>query len=1063
MSRALRISLLVLSAFSARAANFGRVVPLVGGATDIVLDESRGRIYLVSSLQAAVQIYSIQRQAFLAPVATDTTPLSAAMSRDGRFLYVTCYDAARLDIIDLNALSVTGQVGLPSKPEGVAVGADGRVLISTTGSGTAGASNVLLLYDPSPNAVQTLSSISVAPAPPNPPTLPPPAGRPFLANHSQLVATRDGSFIVGVNVPGTGSPTVFVYQAASGVVLHSRIVAGSSNVLAISDDGSTFLCGPNLFDTASLQVLAQANMANAPFPVNPATNFNLASNQGGGVFSPDGQTLYMAFDVAPVQSATASVGQLMMADPANLLIRMGFQMPENLSGKMVIGSDGANVYALSDSGFLALPVGTIAQSPLAVPSSNANLLTNDQCGVTASTSTATLTINNAGRGRLTATMQLLQYAGQNNQASPATAPAVKPVQSSTGAQFIFGFNPAAARGPGSIAPPHDFLVQSPEAINIPNRVRVFQNNRDADARGAIVPLESGGAAGEVFPDMVYDPGRQRLYIANSGLNRIEVFDIGRQSFLAPIKAGQLPISMALTPDGNTLYVANSGGESITIIDPDQMQAVGRINFPPIPFNSNLALIKPSVIAAGLNGPLILMNNGSLWSVVGSTAVPRGVSRLLGQTTAGLPVAIPLPSTMTSTPGGEYILMATATGVAYLYDATADDWVAGRQIFTAASQTGYLGPVAAGPKGQYYVVDGILLNQALVATGAAAPATRLVSAVTAMGNSRFAIFSPPASTGANATPAAAPTAQILDSTTGITTASANALEGPITQVAATGRATISGRTMAVDSSGTTAYIITTSGLSIVPLAPVSASDRPQPTARAAVNFATYQLPVAANGILSIFGQNLASNDSASSSPLPTLLGGVCVTLNNIALPLFATSPTQINAQIPPNMTAGTYPLVVRSIARQAASASQQLAVSKYGPGVITDGTGQIALFHADGTYVNKDNPANRDEPLTMYAVGLGPTTGGKVTTGVPSPSDPPALTGAVEVFFGNPLWKQAGIIVDWSGLAPGMVGVYQLNLRVPGFHISGDSLPIMLRVGSVSSPTAGPVVPAVAVN
>jgi uncharacterized protein (TIGR03437 family) len=176
-----------------------------------------------------------------------------------------------------------------------------------------------------------------------------------------------------------------------------------------------------------------------------------------------------------------------------------------------------------------------------------------------------------------------------------------------------------------------------------------------------------------------------------------------------------------------------------------------------------------------------------------------------------------------------------------------------------------------------------------------------------------------------------------------------------------------------------------------------------------------------------------------------------------------SPTQINAQIPPDLAAGTYPLIVRSISNHLAAVSQQLTVSKYAPAVLVPSPGQVALVHADGKFVNTGNPATRDEPLTMYAVGLGPTTGGAVTAGAPSPSSPLAVTGTVEVFFGNPSYKQAGIIVDWSGLAPGFIGLYQLNLRVPGFHINGDALPIMIRVGNVNSPTTGPVVPTVAVN
>ena len=1048
---------LVLPVFSA---TFGRVVPVVGGASDVVLDEGRGRLYLISSLQNQVQIYSIQRQSFLSSIPTDQTPLSAALSRDGKFLYVTCYDSAKLDVIDLDTMVLATQVSLPARPEGVAVGSDGKVLLSTTGSGTNGAANVLLLYDSSPNAAALLTNISVTPPAATPPTLPPPSGRPFLATHSQLVATRDGSIIVGVNMPATGAPTVFVYEAASNTVLRSRIVAGSSTVLSISDDGTRFLCGPDLFDTATLQVLAIENTANSPYPIvfTANTNFNTQSAQGGGVFSPDGQTLYAAFDISPIQNPPASpnVSQLMLNDPDNLLILMGIQLPENLAGKMVISSDGGNIYALSDSGFTILPVSTISRSPLAVPSTTVALLTKDQCGVTSQTSSAGVNINNAGSGRITATAQLLQITGQTNP-SPANAPVVRPANAGT--QLTFAFNAAAARGLGTLSPPHDFVLQSPEAINIPNRIRVFENSRDAEAPGSVIPIPVGGAA-EPFPDIVFDQIRQRIYIANTGLNRIEVYDIQQKLFLGPVKVGSLPTSLALTPDGNTLYVANSGGETISIVDPDRLQTVGRINLPPIPFNSNVALMTPRLIAAGLSGPLILMSNGSLWSVAGNTAVPRGVSKLLGQTNTGLPLPIPIPSSMVATPAGEYILLATGTGIAYLYDATIDDWVASRQVATT-TQAGYIGPVAAGPKGQYYVVNGTALNSALVPAGN--PNTRLVSAVAPMSNTTYVAFSPPAVTAVNSLPTTAPTVQIMNAATGASSLQVNALEGPITQVTGAGRANISGRTMAIDAANATAYVITTSGLSIIPLTPTAASDRPVPNQRGAVNLASYQLQVAPNGLLSIFGQNLASSEVAGTMPLPLVLGGACVTLNNIGLPLFMTSPSQINAQIPPDLAAGTYPLIVRSIARHAASSSQQLTVSKYAPAVLVDPSGQVALVHADGRYVNKDNPASRDEPLTMYALGLGQTTGGTVTAGAPSPSSPLAVTGTVDVFFGDPNYKQAAVIVDWSGLAPGFVGLYQLNLRIPGFHMKGDALPITVRVGSVNSPTTGPVVPYVSVN
>jgi uncharacterized protein (TIGR03437 family) len=1042
-------------------ATLGRSIALAGGATDLALDERRGRVYLPSGVLNQIQIYNIQRQGFETAIPTDATPLGVAISRDGKFLYAACFDGSLLDVIDLDSLLLVNRIGLPARPQGVAVAADGSVLITTTGSGAGGLTNSLLLYDPNPNAAVVLLAIPVTPLAPAVPVFPPPSGRAFLSKRSQLAASRSGAFIAGVNVPAAGVPAVFVYEAASRTVLRSRAIAGASTTLAISDDGARVSSGAILLDGATLQVLAQHNPANVNYPIDPRSALNVQTAQGGAAFSPDGQTLYSAFNIAPVQTppAAAGISQMMLNDPDNLLVRMGIQLPDNLAGRAVLSADGANLYALSDSGLAIIPVGSISRSPLAVPQSSVVLLTRDACGV--NNSSFTLNVTNPGSGRSTVSSQLVQFAGLAGQSNPATAPAVRPVPSATSTQLVFTYSgSAAARGTGTIVPAHDFAVQSPEAINIPDRVRVFENSRDSDSRGVVIPIATGSIANPL-PDLVYDQQRQRVYIANSGMNRVEVYDIRQQRLLAPIKVGQLPVSLALTPDGLTLYVANSGSEVLSIVDPDRMLTVGRVNFPPVPFNSNVAPISPAAIAWGSAGLQVLTSTGALWRVVGDTATLRPVSRVL-QTPQGAALAIP-GSTMASAPGGEYILVLAPSGVGYLYDASVDDFVASRQIFTPATQTGYFGPVAVGPRGQYFVVNGAVLNQALAPTGARVPAG-LISAVAQVSNTSYAIFSPPPAAAGTAVQTASPTVQILDATTGIPQRQVNALEGPLTTVAAAARAAVSGRTMAVDAAGAFAYAVTASGLSVVPLTPVSPADRPAPNQRGAVNLASYQTAVATNGLLSIFGQNLGDNAVASATPLPVILGGTCVTLNNVALPLFMVSPQQINAQIPPEIAAGNFPLVVRSVAKQAASVSQQLAVSRVAPAVLVDTiTGQVALFHDDGEAVTRDYPAHRDRPITLYAVGLGPVTGGRITGGQPSPASPLAEVAGVRVFFGDPGYKQSEVIVDWAGLTPGYIGLYQINLRVPGFHEKGEALPVTIRVGSVDSPTSGPVVPYVAVE
>jgi len=1102
------------------AATFGTVLPVTGTPTDLVLDEARERLYVVNSTQDRIEVYATRQRRFLNPIPTGAMPLAAALARNGRFLYVACYDAASLDVIDLETLGLWRRMSLPASPEGIAVGADERVLITTLGSGSNHSENRMLLYDPSAVEAESLRAVATTlPAPTTPASTPTP-GRAYNLSRSHLVATPDGRLIIGLNNPSTTTRQVFVFEVASGSVLRSRSISNLSSVLAVSPDGSRFMAGLSLFDTETLAILAQQNAANSMHPFEGNVNFNTQQNQGGSVFSPDGAWLYTAFNIAPVGSTQTNSSQLMLNDPENLLIHTALQLPENLTGKMVIASDGGAVYALSQSGLMLLPVAAVYDSPIALPETAAVLLTNDQCGVTAATRTARVTVRNGGKGRMTAMAQVIQggvtftfpLGGQTGEpvvgpgagapggafpiilpggdttlippgtapvdrgqaaAAAATsqqaaivrnAPLVTARQTGTEAALEFTFNSNAASSIGTQTPT-DFLIQSPEAINVPWRIRVYQNNRNAEAAGTVIPVPVSVSTAEGLVDMVQDTVRQRLYIANSGLNRVEVFDTRTTQFLAPIKVGQLPRSLAPAPDGNTLYVANSGGESISIVNLDKGVVTGRVRFPPVPYNASFAVTTPSAIAAGLNGLQIVMSNGALWKVANNEALPRPTSKVIGSST------LQSPRTLVATPGGEYILLLAGNGVAYLYDAAADEYVLSQQVVATPIQ-GYYGAVAAGPQGQYFVVNGIILNRSLTPVSSSATATpggattttRPIAAVAAVGADAVARFVQPARTSTTAAVTEAPTVELVNVSTGMPRASVAALEGPLATQVGNQRVNVNARTMAVDSAGSTAYLLTTSGLSIVSLTTATQQSRPQVNQNGVVNGASFLPNLAPGSVVSIFGQNLASEAVAEATPLPKVLGGTCVTLDNQPIPLVMTSAGQLNLQVPPEVAAGRHSLVVRSIARNTASFAQSITLSKYAPAVyLNTATGEAALFRLNGSPVTKSAPAKRDESLILYATGLGVTQGGKVTAGNPAPADPLAVTEKVQVFFGDPRYRQAEVIVDWSGLTPGFVGLYQINLRVPGEHMKGAALPVTLRIGGVNSPPTGPVVPVVAVE
>jgi uncharacterized protein (TIGR03437 family) len=1089
----MRSFLLALAVFvsPAAAATFGTVVAPAGGAaySDIAIDESRGRLYLVASAVNRVDVYNYKTKTFLTPISLNSIqPVAAALSPDSKYLYVTAYTSAELDVVDLTSNIVTSRVALPSNPEGVAVGGDGRVLITAIGA----AANTLLLYDaPSVLAgggvTNALTAVPVAPPAASSPVIPAPPGRVYNSYRSRLETSRSGKYIIGVNSTATNR-VVFVYETSSGTVLRSRTVTNLSTTLAVGPDGGKFMAGPVLFDASTLQVMAQENAANAPFafPAGTAGNFNTQANQGGSVFSPDGTVLYGAFNIAPVGAARPSITQLLVNDPDNLLITLGLEMPENLAGKMAIDAAGSTIYALSDSGFTILPIGTIAQSPLVSPSAQSVLLVNDPCGVLKST-TASDAMNNAGKGRFT--VSVATYTPPTASAAP-TPPGFPPVPSATttivtpapqaqanngGASPVvnFTYNSGAPANPGTIGP-SDFTVSSTEAINIPGNIHVYQNYRDSVASGTVVPVAINALTTEGLTDIVMDSARKLLYLANSGLNRLEVFDIAAKAFKAPIKVGQLPIGMAMSSDGNTLYVANAGGESISVVDLVKGVLAGRVVFPALPLNVSVAVSAPVAIAMSGRGPEFVMTdgttNGTLWKVDGNLAIPRKLNPAIFGTNAttvsgGTSTATAFWS-LAATPAGEYVLLYTGTGNAYLYDFSVDDFTVNKTVL-ATPLTGYRGPVTAGPQGKYYAIGGTFLNASLTpalgSTTGFSPSGRPVSAVTAVSATQVALFTTPTRANATATVADPGQVELYDATTGASLGSTTALEGPSSVVIGTGIVTQFPRTMAVDPASSTAYVLTASGLSIVTVGAGTANPalRPSINTGGLVSLGDYTPAIAPGGLFTIFGKNLGSS-AVGSSPLPTLLGGMCVTLNNVPIPLELTSTGQINAQVPVTLAAGRYPLVLRSIANQAESATNTVTVSKYAPAVMMAGT-QATIIHPDGSFLTPDNPGVRDKKVLIYATGLGVTHGATVTTGTSVPATPAAVTDTVQVYFGSPNLKQSQMIVNSSVLVPGMIGVDLITVTIPGTHTRGNALQVTLKIGGVSSSVTGPAVPVVAVN
>jgi len=100
-------------------ATFGDVIALGGTPSDIVLDDSRGKLYTVNSSANRIDVYDYLNQVKNSPVAVGTSPLAAAMSMDSNLLYVTNNGSSTVTVIDLGTMGIRQTVTVPAKPEGI--------------------------------------------------------------------------------------------------------------------------------------------------------------------------------------------------------------------------------------------------------------------------------------------------------------------------------------------------------------------------------------------------------------------------------------------------------------------------------------------------------------------------------------------------------------------------------------------------------------------------------------------------------------------------------------------------------------------------------------------------------------------------------------------------------------------------------------------------------------------------------------------------------------------------------------------------------------------------------
>lgn len=191
----------------------------------------------------------------------------------------------------------------------------------------------------------------------------------------------------------------------------------------------------------------------------------------------------------------------------------------------------------------------------------------------------------------------------------------------------------------------------------------------------------------------------------------------------------------------------------------------------------------------------------------------------------------------------------------------------------------------------------------------------------------------------------------------------------------------------------------------------------------------------DSIAAAFGNFQTQNGqvfTATSTPLPTSLGGVSVTVNGLAAQLFFVSGTQINLLVPASVTAGIATIVVTNADTSTRTGTFTVTPSATGVfSATSDGQGTAAALttfdgvnfspvtNPDGSAANVDAGTKaRPNFLVLFTTGIRHTPAA-------SPNDGNGVAEAVTVTI-----QGVPSAVAYAGAQGGFVGLDQINVTIP---------------------------------
>jgi uncharacterized protein (TIGR03437 family) len=969
---------------TAWAATFGTVVPIGGQGSDLALDEPRGVLYIANFTANLIEQMSLKDNSIHTSISVAAQPGALALSQDDQYLVIAHYGAWTSAAQSANALTIIHLPDFAQRVFSLSSPPLG-VAFGADGQALVVTTTAFLLLNPSTGATSTLGTISDVTAhmlPVQPPNFP-----------TQIVAASMAASGDGWHMYGLTDTFQFSYDVQShwiGVWAYTSTPTMGPRVLSVNQDGSSYTAGWALFN-------APGNMV-AQF-ANPSGALNIGStvidSAAGLIYAqiPQAVAAVVSTSTTPPPAVPPAPPVLEIVAADNLTLNQTLQLPENLAGRAVLDSAGAIMYSISDSGVLVMPVGQLQNQHRVQATQEDLVFRGSQCNPGPTVQQLTIVDPSGGHTdfQLTASVP-----GVSITPSRGTTPATVTVQVDPNA-----FQSQTGTSVASIS------IQSSSAVNVPNPVRVLVNNAAPDMRGTFVDVPG------VLADVLADPARDRFYVLRQDQNQVLVFDGSTMAQIAILRTSNTPIQMAMSFDNRYLLIGHDNSQMAYVYDLDSLQESAPIVFPFGHYPKSIAASGNAILAAcRVAGPVNTIDTVDLFSRTAQTWSSLGIWQN----------SINVNTMLAASPNGASILAVMADGNVMLYEASGNTFTSSRQDFTALQ-----GAYAASSLNQY-VVDDHMLDASLVPIMTVGLDQDPTSGFAFMGRQGLRTMAP--ASGATGV------IERVDVGGGDAISSTHMVEAPL--MGSPGA--VFTRTLAPLANGNAIISLTTSGFTVLASQYDAAVAPPQITS--VVNAGDFSQAMAPGGLISVFGSQLSPVNMATNQlPLPTALGDSCLTVNGTPVPMLFVSPQQINAQLPYN-AAGDETLVLYTPG--GVSNNYDLTLTSDAPSVFLSGvagpeTGIATVVRtANNQLVTPTNPINPGDQIVIYATGLGATSP-PVQAGVPAPSRPLA------VVIDTPVVTLGGVAltIGYAGLAPGEVGVYQINAGVPRSVAPGMSVPLTI--------------------